>query len=201
MRSLGKILFFKATYNTKTNKQFTYLLPVVFLRKEEGTRLTSYTYSVSDSCRLPSSRIYVQYVSLVPSSFRKNLPTVRQSRALFLPQESRWQKISELFVCVSIVGSFEKGYFLQISHLVLADWKAFFFTLCVFLSLLTAWARRIIDVTRTWPFTTWDWAVPTKTTSPPDTTCTSSSGKSGRFEPWTPSWKTLVIQGSVSFLF
>ena len=32
-----EILFFKAKYNTKkANKQFTYFLPVGFLRKEEG---------------------------------------------------------------------------------------------------------------------------------------------------------------------
>ena len=35
-----EILFFKATYRTKTNKQMICLLPVGFLRKEEVTRLT-----------------------------------------------------------------------------------------------------------------------------------------------------------------
>ena len=40
MRIFEEVLFFKATYNTKTNKQFNYLLPVEFLRKEEETRLT-----------------------------------------------------------------------------------------------------------------------------------------------------------------
>ena len=39
------------------------------------------------------------------------------SRALFLPQESNWQKISEMFVCLCIVQSFEQEYFLQNAHL------------------------------------------------------------------------------------
>ena len=39
MQIFKEILFFKAMHHTKTNKQFTYyLLPVGFLRKEEGTR-------------------------------------------------------------------------------------------------------------------------------------------------------------------
>ena len=38
-----KYPFFKATYNTRTNEQFAYLLPAGFLWKEEGTRLTHRT--------------------------------------------------------------------------------------------------------------------------------------------------------------
>ena len=44
---------------------------------------------------------------------------VRQSRALFLPQEFNWQKISELSVCFCIVRTFEKEDFLRNLRLVL----------------------------------------------------------------------------------
>ena len=47
---------------------------------------------------------------------------VRQSLALFLPQESNWQQISEWFVCFCIAHSFEKGFPRKFaSCLVLSD--------------------------------------------------------------------------------
>ena len=59
-----EIFFFKATYTTKTNKQFTYLLPVGFLQKEEVYQKVSVLYP------LPSARIQLSKVNcfyIVPS--------------------------------------------------------------------------------------------------------------------------------------
>ena len=80
MRILEEILFFKATYNTKRNKRIHLSFASWILAEERGHE-----------------------IDLIFTGL-DHLWEVRQSRSLFLPQESNWQKISELFVFVLYVA-------------------------------------------------------------------------------------------------
>ena len=72
--------------------------------------------------------IFYAVYSIRHTSYVTPFGLVRQSRAFFLPQESTWQKMSELFIFVLYtalkkwVSSKNRAF-----SLILSDWKAFFY--------------------------------------------------------------------------